>query len=68
MRAGMKPELIVLTLATIALVLTLVGHIAMAFMLEHHSLGMVAAPVPFILMVIAASAVIYAAKADKDSR
>ncbi|MGI2260575.1 hypothetical protein [Shewanella sp. GXUN23E] len=63
----MKPELIVLTLTTIALVLTLAGHIAMAFMLEHHSLGMVAAPVPFVLMLLALIAVLYAAKTDKSS-
>ncbi|MCL2914484.1 hypothetical protein L2725_11980 [Shewanella corallii] len=67
MRAGMKPELIVLILTTVALVITLAGHIAMAFILEFHSLGMLAAPVPFVLMVIAAAAVFYASRADKSS-
>ncbi|QYK04383.1 hypothetical protein [Shewanella zhangzhouensis] len=61
----MKSEVVVLLLATLALVVALVGHIAIGFMLNVSALGMVAAPVPFVLMLVAVIAVKYAAAHDK---
>ncbi|MBT1443547.1 hypothetical protein KJI95_03295 [Shewanella sp. JM162201] len=61
----MKSEIVVLLLATLGLVLALVGHIAIGFMLNVSALGMLAAPMPFVLMVVAVVAVKYAAAHDK---
>ncbi|QSX30728.1 MULTISPECIES: hypothetical protein [Shewanella] len=67
MNTGKKTEIIVLLIATLALVVALVGHIAMAFMGNFSALGMLAAPVPFVLMAVGVVAFKYAAANDQPS-
>lgn len=67
MRNVQKSEIIVTVIAVLALVVTLVGHLAGASIANSSSFGIIAAPVPLVLFIIAFAAYKYAASHDEDS-
>ncbi len=67
MRNVQKTEIIVLIIAVLALVVALVGHLAGASIANSDAFGIIAAPVPLVLGIIAFVAYKYAAANDKDT-
>lgn len=67
MRNVQKSEIIVLLIAIVGLVITLVGHLAGASIANSSSFGIIAAPVPLILFIVALVAYKYAASHDEES-
>lgn len=67
MRNVQKSEIIVLLIAIVGLVITLVGHLAGASIANSSSFGIIAAPVPLILFIVAFVAYKYAASHDEEN-
>jgi hypothetical protein len=67
MRNVQKSEIVVTVIAVLALAVTVVGHLAGASIANSSSFGIIAAPVPLVLFIIAFAAYTYAASHDEDS-